>query len=92
MYNPSHSSQSQWKFAPVKGKKDTFQIISMNSNQALAMTKVEGQKEYQVRLQQPDQQDQKQHWQILDAETEETLSASNQQYSNNVSDSNESDF
>jgi len=76
MYNPSHSSPAQWKFAPVQGQRNTYQIISTTSNQALAMNKVEGQKEYLVHLVQPDQQDKKQYWQFQDAETQEVLSAS----------------
>jgi len=79
LYNPSHSSQAQWKFAPVQGQRHTYQIISVSNKQALEMNKIEGQNKYEVRLVRPDQQNEKQHWQIEDADNGQTLSANNQQ-------------
>lgn len=73
MYQPSHSEPQQWKFVPVPGHSSTYQIISISTQQALTMSKVEGQKEYQIRLQQPSQQDQQQQWKIEDVETGEQL-------------------
>jgi len=89
MYQPSHSSQAQWKFAPVEGQRNKYQIISVTSNQALAMKQVQGKDEFQIRLVKPDQQDVNQQWQIEDAETGEVLSDQND---SNQNSNNDNDF
>lgn len=93
MYHQGQNQNQQWQFVPVPGQKSTFQIISTSSHQAMAMNKVDGQKELQVSLEQPQQNNQKQHWQIEEVQTGEPLqhspSRNNQQNNQN---SNESDY